>query len=139
MRNTTKRWLVCGWLGAALLSSAGCEPKRVPAMTVADLMEDRVTLDGVLLKCNQDPSKARDASDCRNARIAIERLAKDVDPAEEAKRTADFERSREALRVAQERARTDQEARTQVDAYSLPMVPIDQSPGAETMANQPKP
>jgi hypothetical protein len=140
MRNITRQWLACGVLGAAALGSTGCEPKRAPGMTVADLMEDRVTLDGVLLKCNRDPSKARDDSDCRNARIAIERLAKDVDPAEEAKRTADFERRREALRLAQERARTDQEAKTKVDAYSLPMVPIDQSPpAADTLANQPKP
>lgn len=140
MRNNTRHWLACGLLGAALLGSVGCEPKRAPAMTVADLMEDRVTLDGVLMKCNRDAAKARDDSDCRNARIAIERLAKDVDPAEEAKRTADFERSREALRLAQERVRKDQEAKAKVDAYSLPMVPIDQSPpAAETMANQPKP
>ena len=140
MRNSTKRLLAYGWLGAALLGSAGCEPKRVPVMTVADLMEDRVTLDGVLMKCNRDPAKTRDDSDCRNARIAIERLAKDVDPAEEAKRTADFERSREALRLTQERARKDQEAKAKVDAYSLPMVPIDQSPpAAETLASQTKP
>ena len=44
-------------------------------MTVTDLMEDRVTLDGVLMKCNQNKSKARTDSDCLNARIAIDRLA----------------------------------------------------------------
>ena len=59
-------------------------------MTVTDLMEDRVTLDGVLMKCNEHPAKARNDSDCLNARIAIERLAKDVDPAIEAKRNAEF-------------------------------------------------
>jgi hypothetical protein len=109
-------------------------------MTVTDLMEDRVTLDGVLMKCNQSPSKARNDSDCLNARIAIERLAKDVDPAEEAKRTADFERTREKLRLAQEKVRRDQEAKTKVDAYDLPLVPVDPSlPGSGPGTVPPKP
>ena len=94
-------------------------------MTVTDLMEDRVTLDGVLLKCNQDPSKSRYNSDCMNARIAVERLAKDVDPAEEARRNDEFERSRDRLRLAQEKVRQAQEAKTKVDAYHLPLVPVD--------------
>jgi hypothetical protein len=94
-------------------------------MTVGDLMEDRVTLDGVLMKCNQNPIKARTDSDCLNARIAIERLAKDVDPAVEEKRQAEFERSREQLRLVQEKIRQEQEAKTKVDAYSLPVVPVD--------------
>jgi hypothetical protein len=94
-------------------------------MTISDLMEDRVTLDGVLMKCNRNPEKARNDNDCRNARIAIERLAKDVDPAEEAKRNEDFERSREQLRLAQEKLRQEQEARAKVDAYNLPLVPVD--------------
>jgi outer membrane murein-binding lipoprotein Lpp len=94
-------------------------------MTVQDLMEDRVTLDGVLLKCNEHPDKVRNEIDCLNARVAIERLAKDVDPAEEARRAAEFERSREKLRLAQERVRQDQEAKTKVDAYNLPLVPVE--------------
>ena len=59
------------------------------------------------------------------ARIAIERLAKDVDPVIEEKRQAEFERSREQLRLAQEKLRQEQEAKTKVDAYSLPVVPVD--------------
>jgi hypothetical protein len=94
-------------------------------MTIQDLMEDRVTLDGVLLKCNQRPAKAHNDSDCRNALIAVERLAKDVDPAEEARRNAEFERSREKLRFAQEKVRRDQEVKTKVDAYNLPLVPVE--------------
>ncbi len=90
-------------------------------------MEDRVTLDGVLLKCNEQPSKVRNESDCMNARIAVERLAKDVDPAEEARRNAEFERSREKLRLANEKVRQVQEAATKVDAYTLPVVPVDPS------------
>jgi hypothetical protein len=97
-------------------------------MTVTDLMEDRVTLDGVLMKCNQNPAKARNDSDCLNARIAIERLAKDVDPAEEGKRREEFERSREQLRMVQEKARAEQEAKAKVDPYNLPVLPVDATP-----------
>jgi hypothetical protein len=103
-------------------------------MTVQDLMEDRVTLDGVLLKCNEHPNKVQNVSDCLNARVAVERLAKDVDPAEEVRRNAEFERSREKLRLAQDKVRHDQEAKTKVDAYNLPLVPVESvtSNGAAT-------
>jgi hypothetical protein len=95
-------------------------------MTVTDLMEDRVVLDGVLMKCNQNPSKARTDADCLNARIAIDRLAASrTDPAEEQKRTEEFERSREQLRSTQEKLRREQEAKTKVDAYHLPLVPVE--------------
>jgi hypothetical protein len=88
-------------------------------------MEDRVTLDGVLLKCDQDPSKARSDVDCFNARIAVDRLAARSEPGEEAKRNEEFERSRERLRLSQDQQRLQQEAKTKVDAYSLPVVPVD--------------
>ena len=132
MRYTTKHIVACGCLCAAVLGSAACAPKRVPPMTVTDLMEDRVMLDGVLMKCNENPAAARTSSDCLNARIAIERLAKDVDPAEEAKRSAEFERSREQLRLAQEKLRQEQEDKTKVDAYNLPLVPVDSAASGGT-------
>jgi hypothetical protein len=98
-------------------------------MTVTDLMEDRVSLDGVLMKCNQNESKARTDTECLNARIAIERLANRGEPAEEAKRAAEFERSREQLRLAQEKRRQEEEAKNpKVDAYHLPLVPVDPPP-----------
>ena len=125
MPFTLKQFAACAGLVAAILGSAGCSPKRIPPMTVQDLMEDRVTLDGVLLKCNEHPGKVRNEIDCLNARVAIERLAKDVDPAEEARRAAEFERSRDKLRLAQEKVRQDQEAKTKVDAYNLPLVPVE--------------
>jgi hypothetical protein len=125
MSNSMKQFAACAGLVAAILGSAACAPKRIPPMTVQDLMEDRVTLDGVLLKCSEHPDKVQNVSDCLNARVAVERLAKDVDPAEEARRTAEFERSREKLRLAQEKVRQDQEAKTKVDAYNLPLVPVE--------------
>lgn len=128
MPSTLKQFAACAGLVAAILGSAGCTPKRIPAMTVQDLLEDRVTLDGVLLKCNEHPVKVRNESDCLAARIAVERLAKDVDPAEETRRNAEFERSREKLRLAQEKVRQDHEAKIKVDAYNLPLVPVEPAP-----------
>lgn len=140
MNHTFNQFVVCGLLTAGLIIVTGCAPKRIPPMTVNDLMEDRVTLDGVLMKCNQSPVKARNDTDCLNARIAIERLAKDVDPGEVVKRNAEFERSRDQLRQAQERVRADQELKSKVDPYNLPVVPVDPTPaGAATVANQPRP
>jgi uncharacterized protein YaiL (DUF2058 family) len=97
-------------------------------MTVNDLMEDRVTLDGVLMKCNQNQSKQRTDVECLNARIAIDRLASRSDPAQEAKRMEEFERTRDQLRLAQEKQRKQQEAKSKVDVYSLPVVPVEPSP-----------
>jgi hypothetical protein len=140
MRIAIQQILACAWLAAAIFGSAACSPRRAPPLTVADLMEDRVTLDGVIMKCDQNPARGRD-SDCLNARIAIERLAKDVDPAEDEKRRAAFEASRDKLRVAQEKVRQEQEAKTKVDAYNLPLVPVEPAPAGEPAggATQPKP
>ena len=114
-------------------------PKRAPPMTVDDLMEDRVMLDGVLLKCNQNPAEARNE-------LGLPVMPgsrsngwhKDVDPTEEAKRNAEFERSREKLRLAQEKLRQEQEEKTKFDAYSLPVVPVspvDSAPGGGAAAS----
>jgi hypothetical protein len=126
MRHSIKHILAYSGLCAAMLVIAACAPRRIPPMTVEDLMEDRVTLDGILIKCNQDPSKVRNPSDCENARIASERLAtQQADPEVEKKRQADFEKAREQLRLEQEKLRQEQEAKTKVDAYTLPVVPVE--------------
>jgi hypothetical protein len=126
MRHSIKHILAYGGLCAAILLVMGCSPRRIPPATVEDLMEDRVTLDGILMKCEQDPSKVRNPSDCENARIAIERLAsQQVDPDVEKKREAEFEKAREKLRVVQDKLRQEQEAKTKVDAYTLPVVPVN--------------
>jgi hypothetical protein len=97
-------------------------------MSVSDLMEDRVTLDGLLMKCNRDPALSRGDSNCANARIAVERLASRSEVADQAKRAADFERSRDHLRSEQDRVRQAQEQKTKVDAYHLPVVPVESPP-----------
>src|SRR5450631_197822 len=128
MQVITKSIFTCGCLSAVILAMAACSPRRIPPMTVTDLMEDRVTLDGVLMKCNQNQAKARTDADCLNARIAIERLASQSDPAKEAKRIEDFERSREQLRLSQDKLRQEQEAKTKVDVYHMPLVPVEPTP-----------
>jgi hypothetical protein len=91
-------------------------------------MEARVTLDGILLTCEQQSTKASSGADCENARIAVERLAaQNVDPTVEKKRQEEFERAREQLRLTQDRERQAQEAKKKVDAYTLPVVPVERA------------
>jgi hypothetical protein len=140
MQISIKSIIACGCLGAVMTATVACSPRRIPPTTVTDLMEDRVMLDGVLMKCNQNPSKARTDSDCINARIAIERLASQHEPAEEAKRAEGFERSREQRRLAQEKQRQEEEAKKpKMDAYHLPLVPVEPprpaAPSHEAPAN----
>jgi len=103
-------------------------------MTAADFMEDRVALDGEILKCNQDPSLARSDLECANARIAVERLASQQEALNQAKAAAEFERSRQQLRSMQEQQRQEEEARNKVDAYQLPLVPVDPDPPTSNVA-----
>lgn len=139
MPTSIKFIAACGCLGAVILAMAACSPRRIPPTTVNDLMEDRVMLDGVLLKCNQNQSKARTDSDCLNARIAIERLASQSEPAKEAKRTEEFEHSREQLRLSQEKLRQEREAKTKVDVYQLPLVPVEPTPPPAPPPNETSP
>jgi hypothetical protein len=135
MHHSIKHILASGALCAAILVVVGCAPRRIPPMTVEDLMEDRVTLDGILIKCNQQPDKVRNPSDCESARIASERLAsQQVDPDVEKKRQAEFEKAREQLRLTQDKLRQEQEAKTKVDPYTLPVVPVDPASAAQGAA-----
>jgi hypothetical protein len=135
MTNSIKSILACSGLIAAIAATAACSPRHIPAMTVSDLMEDRVALDGVLMKCNQNTFKARTDTDCLNARVAIERLASKNEAAEEAKRMEEFEHNREQLRSSQEKQRQEQEAKNpKVDAYHLPLVPVEPPPPAATQS-----
>lgn len=139
MPISIKSIAACGCLGAVILAMAACSPRRVAPMTVTDLMEDRVMLDGVLMKCNRNQSKARTDADCVNARIAIERLDSQNEPAKEAKRMEEFEHTRERLRLTQEKRRHEQEAKTKVDAYHLPLVPAEPAPPPVSPPNDTNP
>ncbi len=133
MQISIKSIIAGGSLAAVILAASACSPRRVPTVTVDELLEDRVALDGVLMKCNQDHSKSRNEPECVNARIATQRLAKRNEPAEEARRAQEFERSRERLRLAQEKQREAQEAqKPKVDVYHLPVVPVETAPPPST-------
>jgi hypothetical protein len=123
-----KSMIACGCLTVVITTMSACNRHHESPMSVSDLMDDRVSLDGVLMKCNRNPAKAHTDSDCVNARIAIERLESQNEPAHTAKAQEDFERSREQLRSQQDKQRQEQEAKTKVDVYHLPLVPVDPTP-----------
>jgi hypothetical protein len=135
MQSALRKAGILGLVGAAAMGLAACSPPPVHHLSVNDLLEDRVMLDGVLLKCDQDAGKARGDADCENARIAVERLAAQQEPAEEAKRREEFERTREKLRLAEEKQR-DQAAKPKLDGYTLPVVPVDPPPPATPTDDQ---
>jgi len=109
----------------ALSGLAACSPPHTPPPTVDDLVEDRVALDGLLMKCNANQEMTLKDPECAAAREASVRLAVQNQRVNVDKRQAEFERSREALRQAQDRLRAAEEAARKVDAYHLPVVPVD--------------
>jgi hypothetical protein len=119
---------------AGFALAASCGPARVPPPSVADLMEDRVALDGILLKCNRNGEVARVDEECARARAAIERLAHADDTAGAARRAAEFEKNREILRISQERRREQQESAARVDPYTLPVMPVEPATAAAPAA-----
>jgi hypothetical protein len=125
-------------VSVGVLAIAACTPPRTPPPTVEDLMEDRVVLDGILLNCNDSASQTRGAveADCAIARIAVERLAKQKEVAEAAKREQAFERNREQLRVSQDKRQAQEAATQKVDAYNLPLVPVEPPPAASSADTQ---
>lgn len=98
-------------------------------------MADPVMLDGVLMKCNGDKGAQRGDPECRNARIAVDRLAKRRESEEIAKREAEFERNRERLRLQQDALRRQQEEARKVDPYKLPLIPPTEPPPAPATAS----
>ena len=122
--NTLKLHLLAASLccAAAVLLS-GCEDPPLQPLTVDQLVEDPVMLDGVLMKCNGTSNTQRPGIECKNARIAADRIASGRESIELAKREAAFERSRERLRQQQDMERRQQEEANKVDPYKMPLVP----------------
>ena len=100
-------------------------------------MQDRVTLDGIVMKCNSSPHMARTDPDCESARIAIERLATRNEAVDAAKRQEEFERKREELRLAQAKEQAAKATNTKVDAYHLPLVPVEPPASAAAPVTEP--
>jgi hypothetical protein len=140
-----------GWLTAALIAvavGAACT-QQLPPRSALDLMEDPVTLQGVLLRCNQLQTAALRDQECRNAREAVERLANENEGSQEAQAQAArdkaaFERAREARRARDEQQRLREQDREQRanDPYKLPLDFNTQSVNPQTtagIANAPLP
>lgn len=87
--------------GATLL--LGCS-KEQPARTVAELIENSIILEAVIVYCAENRSKTKYDAECVNAREAV----RHIEVKEEAVRRADFDarsdKKRRELRRAQEAA-----------------------------------
>ncbi len=125
MSRAYAKTLYLSLLCVAAIGAAGCKQPRVPPATVSDLMQDRVTLDGIVMKCNNNQRMAHNDADCETARVAIERLASRNEAEETAKRQEEFERKREELRIAQDKAQAAKASTGKMDAYHLPLVPVE--------------
>ena len=125
-------------IGMGCLLLGACKQPREAPPTVEDLMQDRVALDGILLKCSQQSGKSVAGADCEIARVAAERLGAEKEAAEVARRQQEFERNREKLRLSDDQRKAAQ-VEKKVDVYTMPVIPVDQppvSPPAST-ANHP--
>ena len=80
----------------ALFALAGCEePQPTP---VAAFMESEVALFGTLERCQREPGSVNDL-ECRNARVAAERIAAIEERAIRRARDQAFEKAREEYRT----------------------------------------
>lgn len=123
----------------ALALLEACNRPRATHLTVSELMDDRVTRDSILMKCNRSQSISDSDIDCLNARVAIERIAIEKERENSAAHTAQFERRRDQLRLAEDAQRQAQEAAEKVDPYSLPVAPVPETaaPAAAPAAQNP--
>jgi hypothetical protein len=121
--------------GAGLALLGACKARHEPLHSVEDLMDDRVMRDGILLKCNDPATSAGMGPQCEIARIAVERLAKQDEANEAAKREAEFERNRDKLRTTDEQRAAIEARQKQVDPYTLPVVPVAPAASAAPSGN----
>lgn len=112
-----------------VIASGGCGSSAPPPRGVADLLAEPAILQAVMARCAESRPSVRDADrECLNARIAVERQAREQEAAEAAARHAEFERKREVLRAQEERQKAAAQAAQRRDGYSLPVVPPDGVP-----------
>jgi hypothetical protein len=125
------------FIGAGSLLLGACRQGHEAPPTVEDLMQDRVALDGIMMKCNGQAPRDKAGSDCEIARVAAERLAAEKESTEIAKRQQDFELNREKLRQTDEQRKAAQAAQKKFDPYTMPVVPVEPAPSAASKANSP--
>jgi hypothetical protein len=130
MPSLRKQVILIALVGIGCLLLGACKQQREALPTVEDLMQDRVALDGILLKCNQPSGKDRGGPDCEIARVAVERLGAEKEAAEVARRQQDFERNRDKLRITDDQRKAAQADQKKVDVYTMPVVPVDPAPAS---------
>jgi hypothetical protein len=140
MLTLHKQAISIAMVGMGCLLLGACKQPREAPPTVEDLMQDRVALDGILLKCGQQSGKSVSGADCEIARVAAERLGAEKEAAEVARRQQDFERNREKLRLSDDQRKAAAQAeQKKVDVYTMPVVPVDPvpTPPPASTANHP--
>jgi hypothetical protein len=125
MPSVQKQAMSLAIIGIGCLLLGACKQPRDAPPTVEDLMQDRVALDGILMKCTQASDKNRPGPDCEIARVAVERLGAAKEAAETAQRQQDFERNREKLRSTDDQRKAAQAEQKKVDVYTMPVVPVE--------------
>jgi hypothetical protein len=125
-------------IGAGCLLLGACRQAHDAPPTVEDLMQDRVALDGIMMKCNDQGHRDRAGADCEIARVASERLAAEKESTEIARRQRDFELNRDKLRQSDEQRKAAQAAQKKFDPYTLPVVPVEPVPRAASKADSPQ-
>ena len=123
MKATASRILAIAFCSASVALLVACAEKPLPPLSVEELIADPVMLDGVLMKCNAAATSQRPSIECKNARVAVDRIARQREQEEIAKSEAAFERNRERLRQQQDTLRRQQEEAKKVDPYKLPLIP----------------
>jgi hypothetical protein len=104
--------------------------QEIPPRSALELMRDPSVRDAVLLRCNQLQGAALRDTECRNVREAVDRLAAEHESQapEQVQQDSDdsFEKARAERRAHDERERRRREANekpSNVDPYTMPLVP----------------
>lgn len=124
MGRTIQAAMATGLATAALACAlSACGKPPVPARTAAELVEDPALLQGILLRCQEQPRTASRDTECSNARKALETVAAAQDAQAAERRHAEFERQRALKREQDERQRQSAEqANPKFDPYRSPVV-----------------
>lgn len=96
------KYISAAMLAFILLVTTGCEEKR--PLTVAEFMENEILLYGTLARCDGSPGDV-DETECRNARLAGERIAAIEERLLRQAREEAFESARSEYRARLDRER----------------------------------
>ena len=101
---------------------AGCGAPQPPPRTVPELAADPILLQGIIARCATNPGTAAQQVECANARLAVERVAREEEANRSGQRDTAFEHLREQRRLQEEQSRRAAErAQPGFDPYSSPV------------------